>query len=146
MIDVAVVHGPGPARLAVLDSAGSLLFLDAGFKPLDPVGTPAAGACLVSARGENGGVGLVSADVSNATVGSFIGSDSLQIVLASGEELLLFDLESGVERFRAHWPGLAVVRAGDLDGDDRDELVVIAGKQITVLGAPRVPQQVTSVP
>jgi hypothetical protein len=68
----------------------------------------------------------------------------MQVALAVGGQLIMLDVNSGLERFRADWPQIAALAAGDLDGDGRDELFVGSGNRVTALqanpGMPLAPQ------
>jgi hypothetical protein len=37
--------------------------------------------------------------------------------------------------YQAAWPGIRDLAATDLDGDGRDDLLVVAGRSVTALGA-----------
>jgi len=47
----------------------------------------------------------------------------------------LLDEASGRVLFDAIWTGVHDLAAADLDGDGRDELLVVAGRSVTALGA-----------
>ena len=124
---------------AVLDSAGRLTWLDGALETVRTQDTSSSSSVLVSARGLADGVGVAPSTVTSASVGRFLNEDAVQVALAAAGQLVLLDLASGAERFRARWPELGILAAGDLDGDGRDELIVGSGRRLTMLVAGKRP-------
>ena len=120
---------------AVLDSAGRLTWLDGALATVRSQDLSSSSSVLVSARGLADGVGVAPSIVVSASVGRFLNEDAVQVALATAGQVVVLDLASGAERFRARWPDLSILTAGDLDGDGREELVVGSGRRLTVLGA-----------
>jgi len=125
--------GGGPIVLGV---AGRLIWLDADLNPIRERQVAEAAGMLMVPPGRGAGVGVASASVDAVAVGAFLADGPVQVALVANEQLIVLDADSGRERFRARWPGIAALAAGDLDGDGRDELVVGAGKRVTVLARP----------
>jgi hypothetical protein len=124
-----------------LDSTGKLIWLDAGLETLRSDGAPSPAVWLVSSEGEHGGVGAATAGVTSSAVGRFLGGESFQLALAVEEQLVLLDIVSGEERFRARWPRIGLLAGGDLDGDGREELIVGSGRRLSVLEPGADPEQ-----
>jgi hypothetical protein len=124
---------------AVLNSAGRLTWLDGALATVLSQDMSPSSSVLVSARGLADGVGVAPSAVASASVGRFLNEDAVQVALAVAGQLVVLDLASGAERFRARWPELSILTAGDLDGDGRDELIVGSGRRLTVLGAGKRP-------
>lgn len=81
-------------------------------------------------------VGVVPFAVTASASGAFLEPGRRQAALATRSgQLVLIDLDSGKERFRAAWPGVSHLGAGDADGDGLDELFVASGRRIVVLKA-----------
>lgn len=120
----------GPRGAIALEGEGGLRWLDAALETVRLVEVPRGSRVLVSAAGA-GGVGVAPSVLEAWAAGSF---DRGSVAAAAGGELIVFDLASGRERFRARWPGITALAAADLDRDGRDELFVASGKRLTALG------------
>ena len=94
---------------------------------------------LVSACGLADGVGVAPPTVVSASVGRFLNEDAVQVALAVAGQLVVLDVASGAERYRARWPDLGNLAASDLDGDGREELIVSSGRRLTLLGVGEEP-------
>jgi thiol-disulfide isomerase/thioredoxin len=121
------------AETLLLDGDGELHRLDHELKTLDHWPAPAGSRVLVSVPDLAPGVGLAPVSVLGFAAGRMLGGDGKQLALAYDDQLVLVDLETGLERFRARWPRIAALAADDLDGDGRTELIVGSGKRVTVL-------------
>jgi thiol-disulfide isomerase/thioredoxin len=119
-----------------LGSDGRLSWLGDDLATVREWRVPPGSRVLVAAREAADGLGVAPPVVEAIVVGKLLDGGGSQIALVADERLLVLDLDSGQERFRARWPGIAALAAGDLDGDGRDELLVGSGKQLTVLSRP----------
>ncbi len=120
---------------AVLDVDGRLTWLNGALETVRAQETSSSSSSvLVSARGLADGVGVASVEVTSASVGRFLDGDAAQVALVVSSQLVVLDLASGAERFRARWPDLGTLAAIDLDGDGRHELIVSSGRRLTCLG------------
>lgn len=125
-------------RLIVLEAGRRLSWLDESLAALRSRELPDDSWTLV-AGAPSEGVGVASSRALSAVTGRFLpGPASTQVALAlDSGQLVLLDVASGEERFRARWDGISEVAAGDLDGDAYDELIVVSPRAVTVLtGAP----------
>ena len=92
---------------------------------------------LFSGPGNPPGIGIAPSQVASAVVGKFLGGDAQQTAVATrGGQLVIVDLATGTQLYRARWDSISDLAAGDLDRDGRDELVVAAGNRLAVLSAP----------
>jgi hypothetical protein len=96
---------------------------------------PTGSRRLVKAPDPAEGVGLGPAEVVAVAAGNLLADGALQVAVAAADRLLVVELDSGRVRFRARWPGIAALVAGDLNDDGRDELIVGSGKRVTVLAS-----------
>jgi thiol-disulfide isomerase/thioredoxin len=97
---------------------------------------PAAGAERLLLATDNGAV-TAPRSVMVAVAGRFLSKERRQLALATySGHVVLLDEASGRVLFDAAWTGVHDLAATDLDGDGRDELLVVAGRAVTVLGAP----------
>jgi thiol-disulfide isomerase/thioredoxin len=96
---------------------------------------PAEGWTLVADLGSEG-VGVLPAGEIRVATGSFSGGGRREVAVAGpSDQLVVAETETGETVFRARWPGVTALAAGDLDADGRDELVVAEGGALTVLEA-----------
>jgi hypothetical protein len=129
---LSAAAGPSDA-LTVLLRDGTIRRLDASGAPGRGTRSPPGARHLVGSPGLSG-IGLASESVAAYAVGSFLGGNARQAALGTyAGELAILDLEAGRVLFRAAWPGIAALAAGDLDGDGRDDLLVGAGRTIAAL-------------
>jgi hypothetical protein len=105
---------------------------------------PDGWSLLVPERGEES-VGVLPVGVSASAVGRFLEEEGMQIAAATESgHLVIVDHENGAELFRAEWPGIEDMAAGDLDGDGLDELILAAGSRIVALTAQSRPSAATT--
>ena len=131
---LAAAGTEGSLRLVVLETGRRVSWLDRDLGRVGQQATPPDAWTLIDGRAAGAAVGVAPADVTAAATGRFLGDDEDQaaLALASGQ-LILLDLETGRPRYRAFWPDIVDLAAGDLDGDGLDELIVAAGRRLTVL-------------
>jgi thiol-disulfide isomerase/thioredoxin len=128
-------YGPGGNSLAVLDDGEKLQWFDAEGKTRRPASSTPLFSWSLACAAPDGAVGVVPSTVVATACGSFEpGTKGRQaaIALRTGD-LLVVDLAEGRVRFRAAWPGIGDLAAGDLDGDGTDELIVGAGRTVAAL-------------
>ena len=71
-----------------------------------------------------------------AVAGRFLGGKEGEVAaITSSGQLVILDIETGQERFRARMRGLRALAAGDLDGDGVDELALAVEGHVLVLAA-----------
>jgi len=108
---------------------------DAALKELDA--KPVGGAPWRLEGVGDGGFAVLSPVAKVAAVGRFFADvDADQIAVATAEELVVLETESGAVVYRAQWPGIGSLAAADTDGNGRDELLVSWGARIAVLEEP----------
>jgi len=96
----------------------------------------AAGAERLVLAKDDGAV-TAPRSVTAAVAGRFLSTEGRQLALATySGHVVLVDEASGRVLFDAVWTGVHDLAVADLDGDGRDELLVAAGRSVTVLGAP----------
>ncbi|MDX1389306.1 MAG: hypothetical protein R3344_08950 [Acidobacteriota bacterium] len=79
------------------------------------------------------GLGVTPREVSSSTTVQ-LGSGAAAVALATkDDQLIVIDSASGETRFRATWPGLGVLTAGDLDGDGTEEILVAGKRSLTAV-------------
>jgi thiol-disulfide isomerase/thioredoxin len=129
-VDAAyAIASTGNAGIRVLDGDGSIRRI--ATSGVDPEAAPRGAWRLIASDGE---WGIAPSQVLSAAVGRFAAGRAATLALALDDgQLLLLDTADGSTELRARWEGLRQVAAGDLDGDGTDELVVAAGRQVTVL-------------
>jgi len=126
----------GPARVVTLAQGGRVAWNDLDLAPLLRQQGPANGWRLIAGKDCGTGVGVAPSDVRAAVVGRFLEGGAAGVALATeSEQLVVLDAGSGAEVFRARWPKIRALAAGDLDGDGAEELVVTAGRRLAVLSA-----------
>jgi hypothetical protein len=137
--DLGVVLQVRPAADGplVLDASGRLIWLDTGLATVREREVSPDSRVVASFPALASGFGLGSAAVTAVTAGRVLDDEEPQLALAVEDQLVVLDLDSGRERFRAEWPGVGALAAGDLDGDGRDELIVGSGRRVTALRAVR---------
>jgi thiol-disulfide isomerase/thioredoxin len=134
---VVVDRGAGPS-LALLETGGVLVTLDASLRPIGRTGVPPDGWSVFADSKPGDAVGVAGPRVAAGAIGRFLGADSPSIAAATRtEELVVVETATGKVRFRARWPGIKALGSGDTDGDGTEELVVVSGRRISVL-KPRV--------
>jgi hypothetical protein len=141
--NVAKIDGvDATAALAVLgdDRGAAFLRADGSVGRLDPSLEPSGDAPgLPSARrlvGAAGvpGLGLATGDAAAIVfVRSREDRQPLIAVATTGGQLVVIDPRDGTTLVRARWRGLTDLAVGDLDGDGSDELIVAAGRRVTVI-------------
>jgi len=148
----AALAAAGDVRAAFLDGASGVRSLAAipgrGLLALREDGTigalaagspvwahPLEGAELLLAAREDGAL-VGPRTVIAAVSGRFLPEGGRQLAVATyAGHLALLDEASGRVVFDAVWEKIHQLAAADLDGDGRDELLVAAGRSVTVLGA-----------
>jgi thiol-disulfide isomerase/thioredoxin len=131
VVQVAGAEG-GPI---VLGGDGRVSWLARDLRTLREWQAPTGSRRLVKAPDPAEGVGLGPAEVVAVAAGNLLADGALQVAVAAADRLLVVELDSGRVRFRARWPGIAALVAGDLNDDGRDELIVGSGKRVTVLAS-----------
>ncbi len=130
----------GVRSVAPLEGGGVLALQDNG--TLGALGAttqlwahPAPGAERLLLALETGAV-TASRSVTAAVSGQFLAEGGRQLAVATySGHVTLFDEASGLVLFDSIWTGLHDLATADLDGDGRDELLVVAGRSVTALGA-----------
>jgi len=140
---VGWVGDAATGRLWVLGTDGVLSRLDRGMNVTDRRAIPDVGWTLVTAHRLDAGAGVAPPGVRAAVTGRFLGAaGGGQVALAlDSEQLVVLDLDDGSERFRARWPQITNLAAGDVDGDGRDELVVASGVFLTLVRGADAPSE-----
>ena len=140
--DVAkLLEGAGGVRsVTPLPGAGVLALQEDGTLSALGASAPvwarkAAGAERLLLARDTGAV-TAPRSVTAAVSGRFLAGDGRQLAVATyAGRVALLDEASGSVLFDAIWTGVKDLAAADLDGDGRDELLVAAGRSVTVLGA-----------
>jgi len=132
--------GEAGGRTIALGGDGRLSWLDAELGTIRERQVRPGSRVLVTLPDEAGGFGVGPASVEAAAVGELLAGGGTQVALATAGQLAVLDVSSGRERFRADWPQIAALAAGDLDGDGRDELFVGSGTRVTALQATPEPR------
>jgi len=131
---LAAFAGPGGSGMAVISRDEGLCTLD----PADPEDVHCSGgnqAWKVVAGISGSGVGGVPRGAA-AVAGRFLGGKQGEVAaITSSSQLVILDIETGQERYRAHLRGLRALAAGDLDGDGVDELALAVEGHVLVLAA-----------
>ncbi len=121
-----------PAPLAVLEFADRLIWLDGSLNRVRELELRPGAQSLVVVEGA--GVGVAAVSARKVVSGRFLDDDDHQVAIATpAGELWLLGVDSGELQFRARWSGIDELTSADFDGDGFDELVVAAGRRITVL-------------
>jgi thiol-disulfide isomerase/thioredoxin len=137
IVSVAQVGTGGTAGVAAATRDGRLLLLDPSLELVREAGRAEPGARVVGALAADPGYGIVPPAVRSAAVGRFLPGGRTGIALAMQDELVVLDLSTGGLTFRASWPDLLWVAAGDVDGDGVDDLAVAASRRVVVLSSAR---------
>jgi thiol-disulfide isomerase/thioredoxin len=128
---LALVASPGEdTAWAVLDEQRSVVWLDRERTVsgrTEPIPTADR---LVRADGV-AGAGVVPAGMLGAAAGR--AGTTRWVAVAAPGQLVVLDARDGRELFRAAWPDLSAIAAGDVDGDGQDELAVGSGSQVSLL-------------
>jgi thiol-disulfide isomerase/thioredoxin len=133
---VRYLGGGEKGEWAVLGLGGRLIRTDGRGRPIASQDVNRGDWVLVGGSTADSGLGTAPAGLRAFAAGRFLPGGEEQVALATaGGQLLLLDVASGEPRFRARWPGISGLAAGDLFGDSRDELFVIEGKRVVALGA-----------
>jgi thiol-disulfide isomerase/thioredoxin len=134
-LGLVVQVGRSAGEPVALGGDGRLSWLDGDLGTVRTSQAAPGSRVLVSPPGAAEGLGVAPASVDAVAVGQLLSGGGTQVALAVGGQLTVLDASSGRERFRAEWPDIAALAAGDLDGDGRDELFVGSGKRVTALRA-----------
>jgi thiol-disulfide isomerase/thioredoxin len=138
-LGLVVQVGEVSGRTIALGGDGRLSWLDGDLSTIREMQVRPGSRLLVTLPDEAEGFGVGPASVEVAAVGQLLTGGGAHVALATAGQLVVFDLSSGRERFRADWPQIAALAAGDLDGDGRDELFVGSGGRVTALQATSEP-------
>jgi thiol-disulfide isomerase/thioredoxin len=131
---LGLASDPGSVILAT--ASGSLVWLDGDLREVRRQRVAPALGGLASAPGVSG-VGVLPETVIAVAAGRFL-AGGVQLALATRtEQLVVLDPATGRELFRARWPGIRGLAAGDLEGDGLDEIAISSGYRLTVLRAVR---------
>jgi hypothetical protein len=131
VLDLAVADD----GVALLEPGGALTWLDRSLRSPRRVQVDGAAGRLVA---DGDAVVAAPRALVAAARGRFLRDARASLALASADgSLALADSATGEVRWRAHWPGIVELAAGDLvTGDgERDELIVLTAKRVTVLAA-----------
>jgi thiol-disulfide isomerase/thioredoxin len=134
-LGLVVQVGGAAGGPVALGGDGRLSWLDGGLGTIRAQQVPPGSRVLVSPPMAAEGLGVAPSSVEAVAVGKLLSSGGMQVALAFGGQLIMLDVKSGLERFRADWPQIAALAAGDLDGDGQDELFVGSGNRVTALQA-----------
>lgn len=134
-LGLVVQVGEVSGRTLALGGDGRLSWLGGDLSTIRERQVRPGSRMLVTLPDEAGGFGVGPALVEAAAVGKLLAGGGAQVALATSGQLVVLDVSSGRERFRADWPHIAALAAGDLDGDGRDELIVGSGDRVTALQA-----------
>ena len=118
---------PGPSHL---------IWLDRSLNEIGRLEGPGNAWRLIVDPDRPDRVGVAPAEVTAAAVGRFVDGGSTQAAVATRSgQLVVVDLDTGKELFRAHWNGAFIshLASGDLDGDGLDELAVASGRDLVLL-------------
>jgi len=136
IVSVTATLGGAQRRITALARDGRLSWFEPLGTMLGRQWAPSESRTLIAEEG-GVGVGTLPPAAIAAAVGRFLDGERAQVAIATTSgQLVLVDLVTGKVRFRAKWPGISALAAGDLDGDGRDELLVAAGKTLAVLRRP----------
>lgn len=126
--------GDSAGATAVLEFGGRVTWMDSELASPRHAQAPPESWVLMRGAGPAEEVGVAPAGVRAAVSGRFLDRPGSQAALATDSgQLVLVDLLTGETLFRARWDGISALAAGDLLGDDRDELVVASGTEFGVL-------------
>jgi hypothetical protein len=118
--------------IVALQEDGTIGTLDAEAKPW---ARPVPGAQRLLVAREDGAIVGSRATIAFVS-GRFLPGGGRQLAIASYPgRLAVVDEASGRVEFEAAWAGIRDLSATDLDGDGRDDLLVVAGRSVTALGA-----------
>ena len=130
---VSIARGPG-GGISVLELGGRLVWLDETLKRRRRTAVDSDAWILLEGGANPEGVGVAPVSVRTGVAGRFLGSDDVQIALATEQGmLLLISPGDGAVLSRTHWPGITELAAGDLAGGGGDELALAQGKDVAVV-------------
>ena len=97
---------------------------------------PATGAERLIAARKDGAIAATRSVIASVS-GAFLKDGERQIAVATyAGHVLLLDERTGRVEFDAAWAGVRDLAATDMDGDGRDELLVVSGRTVSALGIP----------
>lgn len=132
--EIRAVRVSRDLRLTALASDGSLRAYASDGGPAGTREAPEGGAVLVSPPKGHDGWGIGPGWVAAGTPGRFLPGDAGHVAVATVVgQLVILDASRGAEMFRAAWPGVTSLAAGDLDGDGWDELIVASGRRVSLV-------------
>jgi hypothetical protein len=132
-LGVLLAIGARAHGLVALSAGGRLTWLDEDLEVLRTGTVPSGTRVLVAPPHLGGGLGLGPESVISIAAGRLGADGGVRLALAVADRLSIVDPATGRESFRADWPGIRGLAAGDLDGDGREELVVGSDRRVTVL-------------
>lgn len=123
-------------HVIALEFEGRLSWLDSSLAVSRRLQSSPDGWSLLAPEGRAESVGVLPVGVPASALGRFFEGGGMQVAATTAEGLLVIvDQQDGAELFRAEWPGIEHMAAGDLDGDGLDELILAAGSELAALTA-----------